>query len=905
MNRDSRNLELSQQILEALRRRGPIKQVCNGEYRTKCLWPRKHKHGDAHPSLDFNPEKGAVCRVPACGYKAGLVALARDLGIDPAVAEKVRRFETVKEAMEALAQQRKLRPETISRFQIEADIKRQAWRYPLPSGHLRWKAFDSKAAPKKYWHQRGTPNQLYGLDEVPQGAEEVFIANGEPAVWVCYQAGVPGICGVYGEGHLPGEALTRLLGKGVKKIIIVPDLDEPGRRAALFDFNDFLDDSALKHLDPSDDVEFQVLQLPQELGEGADLADLYVWCGGNDEQFHKALANLPHLSLQEFDEPKQVNSGNSDPIAALMLFHDQHNEPYAAFDNDSRRHILKVTTTPFRRWLAYELYSTEGKMPGDEKMRRYLRVLEGRACFEGDLMPLHVRVAWHNGSIYYDLGDWRVVRITPDGWEMIEEPPILFRHFTHQVPQVEPQRGGSLEELDCFINITSPAQQLLVHIYIPTALVPDIPHPILVSYGDQGSGKSLLFRLLKKLIDPSVLETTSPPDNLREFVQLASHHLVLFLDNLTSLPDWLSDAFSRLSTGEGLSKRMLYTDDDDVVYALKRLGGINGINLVVSKPDILDRCLIFTLERIPQERRKAERKLWTEFEEARPRLLGAIFDTLSGAMREFANIKPRYLSRMADFTEWGCAAARTLGCGEDAFLSAYKENLDEQNEAALESSPVAIAVRSFMQDKQSWQGSPSELLKGLGNLAEKAGIDARSRLWPKDARWLGRRLREVRPNLTQDGIAVDDGKPGGKRYIALRRIGENHANLATDAMPDTSSKSAQGGKNDDNKSDDATNVATRHQIEEQIESDKSGDSGIKFLLSSGEEKRKDHVFLLSSGRQITYEEAVAIWKGEGAPVVHLGPGENCFDLKRLLLSQSPTRPCHLEVIARWLEQHVH
>ncbi len=897
------NTELGQQILKALTQRAPIKQLRNGEYRTRCLRPEKHKHGDAHPSMDFNPEKGAICRV--CGFKAGLVTMARDLGIDQMTGTKQRRFETEAEAMRALREARKLRPETLDHFGIKADIKRQAWVYPLPSGHKRWKVFDGSASEKKYWHERGTPNQLYGLNEIPVGAEEILIANGEPAVWTCYQAGTAAVCGIYGEGRLPEGTLNSLLAKGVKTITLVPDLDEPGHNAVLSDVNQFMEDAAFKHLDPSDDLSFCVLQLPEELGESADLADLYVWCGGNDEQFHKTLAKLPHLSIQGFEELKQASNLNSDPLASLVLFHDQHNEPHAAFENDGRQHILKVTTTPFRRWLAYQLYKAERKMPGDEKMRKYLRVFEGRACFEGDLMPLQVRVAWHNNAIYYDLGDWRAVRITTDGWEIVEEPPILFRCFPHQTPQVEPQRGGVLEEFDRFINVTSPARQLLIHIYIITALVPELPHPILVSYGDQGSGKSLLFRLLKKLIDPSLLETTSPPNNLREFVQLASHHLVIYLDNLTSLPDWLSDAFSRLSTGESLSKRMLYTDDDDVVYALRRLAGINGINLVVSKPDILDRCLIFSLERIPEGRRKPERKIWAEFEEARPRLVGAIFDALSGAMREFANIKLEYLSRMADFTEWGYAAARALGYGESAFLSAYKENLAEQNEAALESSPIAVAVRNFMQDRQDWQGSPSELLKELGNITEKAGIDIRSRLWPKDARWLGRRLREVRPNLTQDGIAVDDGKPGGKRYIALRRIGENNANLAADAMPDTGSKLAQSGKNDGNKSDDATSIATRHQMVKQIESGKSGDSGIKFLLSSKEERKKDHLFLLSSGRQITYEEAVVIWKGEGAPVVHLGPGENCFDLKRLLLSQSQIRPCHLEAIARWLERHVH
>ncbi|MFQ6122133.1 MAG: hypothetical protein ACE5LA_03630 [Dehalococcoidales bacterium] len=33
---------------------------------------------------------------------------------------------------------------------------------------------------------------------------------------------------------------------------------------------------------------------------------------------------------------------------------------------------------------------------------------------------------------------------------------------------------------------------------------------------------------------------------------------------------------------------------------------------------------------------------------------------------------------------------------------------------------------------------------------------------------------------------------------------------------------------------------------------------------------------------MSIERALGMWAGEGKPVIHLGPGENCFDLERLL-----------------------
>lgn len=49
------------------------------------------------------------------------------------------------------------------------------------------------------------------------------------------------------------------------------------------------------------------------------------------------------------------------------------------------------------------------------------------------------------------------------------------------------------------------------------------------------------------------------------------------------------------------------------------------------------------------------------------------------------------------------------------------------------------------------------------------------------------------------------------------------------------------------------------------------------------------------------EEAIRIWKSQGAPVIHLGVGENCFELSKLV-SDNPS-PKHLEIIAQWLKQH--
>ncbi len=53
------------------------------------------------------------------------------------------------------------------------------------------------------------------------------------------------------------------------------------------------------------------------------------------------------------------------------------------------------------------------------------------------------------------------------------------------------------------------------------------------------------------------------PRNPAELVQQLAHHWMPIYDNITSIPLWISDTFCRATTGDGFSKRELYTDDED------------------------------------------------------------------------------------------------------------------------------------------------------------------------------------------------------------------------------------------------------------------------------------------------------------------------------------------------------
>ncbi len=227
--------------------------------------------------------------------------------------------------------------------------------------------------------------------------------------------------------------------------------------------------------------------------------------------------------------------------------------------------------------------------------------------------------------------------------------------------------------------------------------IPGVPKVILMLHGEQGSAKTTLEELIKMLMDPSVVKTFAFPKDINEFIQQLAHNYVTFYDNISMIRDWVSDLLCRAVTGSGFSKRVLYTDDDDFIYSLKRCVGFNGINLGATKADLLDRGLIIQLERVAKEKWRKIEDIWKEFEEIRPQLLGYILDVLVKvlAWRKTRTLRVT-LSRMADWTEYGEIIARCTGYKDEEFLTAYNNNIKLQTEEVLESSPVAIALIDFM-----------------------------------------------------------------------------------------------------------------------------------------------------------------------------------------------------------------
>lgn len=504
----------------------------------------------------------------------------------------------------------------------------------------------------------------------------------------------------------------------------------------------------------------------------------------NEDKLEQRLVEFEgEVSGKDEKEKKKSQADKLVEIAEMdcRLFHDQFGDPYAQILVDGHLETWKVKSKHYKRWLCERMWEAEEKAPHSNALSSALNIIESKACFKGDTIQLENRVAEREEVIYCDLTNkkWQAVEITKTGWKVVDEPPILFRRYSHQQPQIHPAEQGDIKKLLKFINLQKKEQELLLLVYLVSCFIPDIPHPIPILYGPQGAAKTTTARMLRALIDPSSVGVLSMPSSINDLVQQLSHNYFAFFDNVTYLPDWSSDAFCRAVTGEGFFKRELYSDDEDIIYHFRRCIGLNGINLAAKKPDLLDRAILFKLDRITHEKRRGERDVWKEFEAVRPVILGGIFSALSKAMAIRADIELERLPRMADFTLWGCAIAEALGYSKDEFLNAYMDNIGEQHDEAILESPVASMVMVLMEASDEWEGSPSDLLEVLTTKAEEEKLTTKGRSWPKAPAILSRRLNEAKTNLAEKGVMVELCKrSNGKRAILIQKVPQSSATSA-------------------------------------------------------------------------------------------------------------------------------
>jgi hypothetical protein len=479
------------------------------------------------------------------------------------------------------------------------------------------------------------------------------------------------------------------------------------------------------------------------------------------------------------------------------VFLDQLNETYVTIRVNGHLETLSISDKRFENIIISEYFESEKLTLSKDKLSSVLGLIKARAELNPDITrrELNLRVAKSSVNnknedkdnhicYYYDLinMNWQLVKITSEKWEIISnnENPI-FKRYRNNNTQVIPNRNYPAITPKKFLNLfnyDSKEDELLFLVYLVYLLIPDTAKPILILRGSKGSAKTTAFELIKKIVDPSNVDTLFFPKEINDLIQILSHNYLVYFDNISFLSPNLSDLLCRATTGTGFSKRKLYSDDEEINYKIKRGIGINGINLATARPDFLDRSLIIELERISNKKRRKDEDIKSEFQQMIPDILGWIFDMLVKVLKYLKGASPDKIKlkeypRMAEFAEYGEIISRCIGYKEDEFIKVYFNNIEIQNEEAIESSLVAKVIIEFIENRDNWEGSVTELLSILTTIiTEKNERLARSKAWPNTANSLSRRINEIASTLKDKGIGISHSYDNKRksRIIHLRNV---------------------------------------------------------------------------------------------------------------------------------------
>ena len=441
---------------------------------------------------------------------------------------------------------------------------------------------------------------------------------------------------------------------------------------------------------------------------------------------------------------------------------------------------LPVDSARTKAWLHKVFDRVYGRVLPRQAIDDVVNSLRAMALMDGPVYPVFTRLAgWESADerrVYLDLGrpDWSVVEVTAEGWRVVpaSEVPVRFHRNDYQRPLPLPEKGGSLDPLWELLPLSEERDRLLVLGWLLGALNPWGPYPVMVLSGEKGAGKSTVGEVLKSLLDPTKALRRSEPEKEDDLVIAAQHNLIILYDNLSQIKPWLSDALCRLSTGGGVSKRKLYTDNQEVVLEAQRPVILTGIAFGAVRDDLADRAIRVELTRIADEDRLTETELRLRFREHHPRILGALLDAVVESLRAFHQVREElgYLPRLADWVVWAEAGASRFAVPRGDIREAFYEVQGEFESDLLETNLLGGAFLLLTRDwapgdKQRY--TARELLEALEKAVFGEQVSGKNlpHDWPKTPEALSRKLPRLQSALRSAGVVVRKERDAHRKQL--------------------------------------------------------------------------------------------------------------------------------------------
>ena len=315
-----------------------------------------------------------------------------------------------------------------------------------------------------------------------------------------------------------------------------------------------------------------------------------------------------------------------------------------------------------------------------------------------------------------------------------------------------------------------PEEQRRLHeCYFYSLFFPELlpAKPIEVLVGDKGSGKSVSQRKRGKLLygERFNLKPIATDREDAFIATITNNHLASF-DNVDSKIKWLNDHLASASTGEEISRRKLYTTNEEINYPVNCFITLNTRTPQFKRPDVVDRALILRTETI--ELKKSEGEIYQEVAEKRNALWSELLEKLNLVVATIQSNQEAFTTqhRMADWAKlaWNIAKAEKK---EAEFLSTLDRLNRAQSDFLLEDDSLFTCLLVWLENPNNIgkEVASGTLYNNLQFTATQGDLDFAF----KNSKTFGRRLKQLFPAICE---ALKD------KFLITQTVGKTN-NLTT------------------------------------------------------------------------------------------------------------------------------
>lgn len=433
---------------------------------------------------------------------------------------------------------------------------------------------------------------------------------------------------------------------------------------------------------------------------------------------------------------------------------------------DKQRRTLSVVPSggcDFRGWFTAYCVEQHEFVPGGDFVAATQAYFAHWAKTSGTKLKDFIRVGGKVGDLYLDIGNdgndcWH---ISKDGIKRVKGGPSHIRMVrgAGMLPLVEPDLSCPASELPKMLRKFIGADDdtlMLLTAWLLGCLRPEGPYPVLTISGEQGSGKSTILRLIRRIFDPHALDMRTPPEDQRDLQAMVRNSFILAFDNVSFVSNKMSDALCVISTGTGAQGgRALYTNAEESAVRVCRPVAMNGIPDVVERGDLADRSIHVHLPRIDPTDRRDDHEFWEMFNQEHAKLLGALMNAALIATQNYAKVKLAEKPRMSAFAVWVVAAEKAMGWPEGKLMAVYQSNRSAAEQHLMEFNGMASALLRMMDKQTEFSGTYSDL---IGQLEMHVGP---REVLPKSSHGFAAELRRIRPALERQGLKFFSGGRSG------------------------------------------------------------------------------------------------------------------------------------------------